>query len=103
MPDLDLLMLEHDLPSEFEGAPPWARLLYAQGRALSAKIGAEPDANGNNGSGLTGRVAEVERRLRPFESLKDKAWGAAAMAAILLAALWWMLQDRVATLLKLHA
>lgn len=99
---LEALGLELEIPHEFESAPAWAQLLYLQNRQIVSKIGIEPKADGTGGSGLLGQVAQLDRRLRPFESLKDKAWGAGVMALLLLGALWWLLQDRIAALLKPH-
>lgn len=97
MPDLDLLLLDHDLPAELHDAPPWARLLYAQNRALVQRIGQEPDSDGKNGTGLVGDVRRLQRVMTSLMELKARGAGFLAAlgvfgALILLGVAHWVQQ-----------
>jgi hypothetical protein len=73
---------------------------------LSAKIGGEDaDQYGHPiGTGLTGRLMrleiEVGRRGRIYEGLSKYAAGAVAATALLGVVIWWLLGDKLETLLK---
>lgn len=69
-------------------------------RSLTEAVGKPADSEGHGATGLRGDIRALDRRLKPFESLRDKGLGAAASAVLFLGVLWWAWQERLAGVLK---
>lgn len=100
--------LDLTLPSEFSTAPAWAKALARQARAhrhdtshnftvvqkdirdlkatcdaLSAKLGEEPNSDGEGGRGLIGDLRKTTREVGSLKSLKTMGIGAIAAITFL--------------------
>ncbi len=62
-------------------------------------LGEENDA-GTGGTGILGRLARIEARQNAYDRWLQRMMGAFATASVMVAVLWWVIQDKVAGVLR---
>lgn len=65
---------------------------------LYTLIGSPSNGPAQPSSGLFHKIDTVERRLQPFEKLRERYWGAIIVATPVIGALWWLGGDKIAKL-----
>lgn len=107
-PSLAVLAAEYDAEMD-PGAPPWARHLHrcmhqvkgTQDHILE-KLGQEPQEDGAGGSGVLGKLATLDRRIKPFEALRERARGAAWIGVPLVLVILWIERAQIARLFQVQ-
>lgn len=83
-----------DAPSKPTHADINANLLH-----IIKVLGEENDA-GNGGTGILGRLARIENRQSAYDRWAQRILGGFATASVCIAVVWWIIQDKVAGVLR---
>lgn len=66
--------------------------------ALCDLIGSPSNGSSHPPSGLYHLIECMDKRLQPFEKLRERTWGAIIVGGPMLVALWWLGGERIGRL-----
>lgn len=106
--NLAIVAADYDVELD-PGAPLWARHIHrcihevkgTQDDILN-KLGQEPKEDGSGGHGVLGKLATLDKRIRPFEMLRERARGAVWIGVPLLGVILWIERAQIGRLFQMQ-